>query len=88
MFVNNALLNDEDHDKNYDIAILELKRPYETDLSRPNGYITKRAEKDNTLGNYCYPCSGFSKEKCKINHCNTSIIKRIRFSFIYMYSFP
>ena len=62
-------MNDEDHDKNYDIAILELKRPYETDISRPNSYITKKAENDNTLGNYCYPWSGFSKEKCKIKTC-------------------
>ena len=51
-------MNDGGHDKNYDIAILELKRPYETDLSRPNGYITKKAEKHNILGNYCYPCLG------------------------------
>ena len=50
VFIDTASFNNKDHDKDFELAILELKSPYETKLSRPIGYIKERAKNDISLG--------------------------------------
>ena len=38
-------------EKNHELAILELERPFETDSLRPLGYIVDQ-EDETTLGNF------------------------------------